>query len=91
MVDPLMGEALETRLKPHVSLLRMKCSSSNHSKLYVFSFCSHWVLCKLREQEDRLSLNLVLLAVPFRFLRCCCYVHPAQLNFFICKGVHDPW
>jgi len=68
MFDPLMGGTLETRLKHSISLLRMKCSSSNHSKLYVFSFfCSHWVLHKLREQEDRHSMNLVLLAVPFRF------------------------
>jgi len=56
-----------------------------------FLFYSHWVLYKLREQEDRLSLNLVLLAVSFRFLRCCCYMHIAQLNFFICKGLYDQW
>jgi len=91
-VDPLMKNALETGLNHIIHIWRIKFSGSNHSKWDDFFFLFILDVVKTSWAGRLTFINFsVMCAVSCRFLRCCSYMRKAQVNFLICKRLHDPW
>ena len=91
-VDPLMKNALETRLNPHFSQQGGWNSAGAITAMswFLFSF-----ILGVAQTSWTGRLTFIYLSITFvvscRFLRCFSYMRKTQVNFLTCKWLHDPW